>query len=70
MQGTAPDGCLGGVGHRICGQPSLGWTLTQKFLNKGPESPSPIPWEGNKKDSRNVGKKKKIPASPNVTTKK
>lgn len=59
MQGTVPEGRLGGVGHGIWGQPSLGWTLTQKFLSKELESPSPVLLNGNKQDSRNVKKKER-----------
>lgn len=58
MQGTVPDGYLGGVGHGMWGQPSPGWTWTQKFLSKELESPSPVLLKGNKQDSRNVKEKK------------
>lgn len=45
------------------GQPSLGWSLTQKFLSKDSESPSSAPWKG-KERFKECQKRIKLPTSP------
>lgn len=47
--GHQPRCCLGCVGWRMWGQPSLAGTLTQNFLSRVLESPRPVLWKGKKK---------------------
>lgn len=48
--GHWPRCCLGCVGWRMWGQPSLAGTLTQNFLSRVLESPRPVLWKGEKKN--------------------
>lgn len=62
--GTAPEGCLGGVGYRLRGRPGL--DLDTQIPQQGAGKSQACSKEG-KQDSRNT-EKKKIPASPITIT--